>query len=282
MRLLITGATGMLGQDVAAAARAAGHDVVAPGHAELDITDAMAVLAAVEDARPEAVINCAGWTDVDGAEAEEAAATAVNAMGAGHVARAATVGGAWTVHVSSDYVFDGRAREPYVESAPTGPLSAYGRSKLAGEREVAAAAPGAHTIVRSAWLFGGRGRCFPATIARLAGECGQLTVVDDQIGCPTYTGHLAPALVAVAAERPAGIVHVAGAGRCSWYELACEVVAARGAACRIVPGRSADLARPAPRPAFSALVTERGPEVPRLPDWRAGLAEYLAVEVSPR
>ena len=139
MRLLVTGAAGMLGRDVVAAANDAGHDVVALTRADLDIADAAAVRAAVVDARPDAVVNCAAWTDVDGAEAEEAAATAVNGDGAGHVAAAAAEAGAHVVHVSTDYVFDGAAREPYPEDAPTAPASAYGRSKLAGERAVAAA-----------------------------------------------------------------------------------------------------------------------------------------------
>ena len=140
MRLLITGAGGMLGRDVADAAARAGHDVAALARADLDITNAAAVRAAVAEAAPDAVVNCAAWTDVDGAEADEEAATRVNGDGAGHVAAAAAAAGAFVVSVSTDYVFDGRAREPYVESAATAPLNAYGRSKLAGERAVAAAA----------------------------------------------------------------------------------------------------------------------------------------------
>src|SRR5262249_10577068 len=153
MRLLVTGAAGMLGQDVSAAARTAGHELCALARSELDITDAAAVGDAVAAARPEGVINCAAWTDVDGAEAAEAQATSVNGAGAGEIAAAAAAAGAWTVHVSSDYVFDGSRRTPYLESDPTSPVSAYGRSKLAGERAVADAAPDRHTIVRSSWLF---------------------------------------------------------------------------------------------------------------------------------
>ena len=150
MRLLVTGAAGMLGRDVAAAAESAGHDVVALARGDLDIADADAVRAAIGAAAPAAVVNCAAWTDVDGAEEDEAGATLVNGTGAGHVAAAAP----YVVHVSSDYVFDGTATEPYTEGDPTGPASAYGRSKLAGEHAVAAA--GDHAIVRSAWLFGDR------------------------------------------------------------------------------------------------------------------------------
>jgi dTDP-4-dehydrorhamnose reductase len=282
MRLLITGAAGMLGQDVLSAAGAAGHDTVALSRAELDITDFPAVERALTDSAPDVVINCAAWTDVDGAESSEAEAQAVNGRGAGNVARAASAAGAWTIHISSDYVFDGAKRAPYVESDDAHPRSAYGRSKLAGELEVAQEAPARHTIVRSAWLFGAGGPCFPATILRLAAERDRLTVVDDQVGSPTFTGHLAKALVELASidPRPVGLAHLAGAGACSWYELARELVTGRGLDTAIVPGRTEDLGRPASRPAYSVLGTERGAQLPALPDWREGVAEYLAVGVS--
>jgi dTDP-4-dehydrorhamnose reductase len=277
MRLLITGAGGLLGQDVVHAAGAAGLDAVALSRGDLDITDFAAVERAVAEAAPQVVINCAAWTDVDGAESSEVEALAVNGPGAGNVARAAHAALAWTIHISSDYVFDGAKREPYVESDETRPLSAYGRSKLAGEMEVANEAPGCHTVVRSSWLFGAGGPCFPATILRLASERDELTVVDDQVGCPTFTGHLARGLVSLAGAepRPVGLVHLAGGGACSWYELARALVEWRGLACDVRPGRTEDLGRPAPRPAYSVLATERGDEVPALPDWREGLADYL-------
>jgi dTDP-4-dehydrorhamnose reductase len=270
----------MLGQDVLSEARAAGHDVLAFSHAELDITDSTAVQAAVEDANPEVLVNCAAWTNVDSAEDHERQAIAVNGGGAGILARTSAAHGAWTLHVSSDYVFGGTKRQPYLESDPTGPLSAYGRSKLAGEAEVARLAPANHTIVRSSWLFGVGGPCFPATIRRLAAERDELTVVDDQVGCPTFTGHLARALLALAAKRPLGVVHVAGDGACSWYEFAREIVAAGGMQCEVKPGRTEDLRRPAPRPAYTVLRTERPGVVPALPHWREGLAEYMAARVS--
>jgi dTDP-4-dehydrorhamnose reductase len=309
MRLLITGAAGMLGQDLAHSASAEGFDVIALARARLDIADAAAVDAAVRGARPDVVVNCAAYTNVDGAETEPELAETVNGPGAGNVARAAAAAGAWTIHISSDYVFDGSANEPYVESDPVNPISAYGRSKLAGEQAVLAAAPESHTIVRSSWLFGAAGPCFPATILRLAAERPELTVVDDQVGCPTFTGHLADALVTLAREpepepepgpgperepepgpepgpgprRPLrGIVHVAGSGRCSWYQFAREIVARAGLECEVRPGTTADLGRPAPRPAFSVLATERGSEVPRLPDWREGLSDYLSLAVPAR
>jgi dTDP-4-dehydrorhamnose reductase len=279
MRVLITGAAGMLGQDVVAAAHDAGHETIALARAQLDIAVVGAVDAAIADARPDVVVNCAAWTDVDRAEAEEQAATAINGAGAGHVARAAQAHGAWTLQISSDYVFDGTGTEAYVESDPTAPISAYGRSKLAGEQAVAAAAPEAHTIVRTSWLFGAGGPCFPATIRRLAAERDELNVVDDQVGCPTFTGHLAHALLALADTRPLGVVHVAAAGRCSWFEFAREIVSAAGLDCRVNPCTTAEFPRPAPRPAFSVLGSERAPDVPRLPDWHDGLSDYLTMGV---
>jgi dTDP-4-dehydrorhamnose reductase len=280
MRLLITGAAGMLGRDLAAAAGGAGHDVVALARAELDITDPAAVRAATREARPDAVVNCAAYTNVDGAETEPELALAINGVAAGHVAAAAAEAGAHVVHVSSDYVFDGCKREPYLESDPTGPQSQYGSSKLAGEHAVAGAAPDAHTIVRSSWLFGVHGPCFPATISRLARERDELKVVDDQVGCPTSTAHLAAALVELAAASPAGLLHVAAAGECSWFEFAREIVAATGVECDVAPCTTAEFPRPATRPAYSVMRSERG--APELPDWHEGLADYMAAGVAAR
>jgi len=268
----------MLGQDVTAAAIGAGHDVTPPSRSELDVCDAGAVESAIAAARPGAVINCAAWTDVDGAESNEAEATAVNAAGAGHIAAAAAAADAFAVQVSTDYVFDGRASEPYGESASPAPLGAYGRSKLAGEHAVAEAAPGAHAIVRSSWLFGEHGANFVATMLRLARERDALTVVDDQIGCPTFTGHLASALVQIAEQRLAGVHHAAAGGACSWHDFAAAIFAATGARVELARGRTADLGRPAPRPEYSVLRSER-PDTPVLPPWRDGLRAYLALGV---
>ncbi len=276
MRVLVTGAAGMLGQDLAAAAPDLGHEVIAMARAELDITDLEGLSASVSRAGVDAVINCAAYTNVDLAEHSIEAACAVNGDGAGNVARAAAAAGAWTVHVSSDYVFDGTKREPYVESDPVAPASAYGRSKLAGERAVAGAAPDSHTIVRSSWLYGTGGPCFPATIRRLATEREELSVVDDQRGCPTFTGHLAVALLDLALRRPLGLVHVAGTGDCTWFEFAQEIVISSGQTCAVKPTTTAAMARPAPRPAYSVLGTERAFDVPSLPHWRQGLAEYMS------
>jgi dTDP-4-dehydrorhamnose reductase len=279
MRLLVTGAAGMLGRDLAAAATRAGYDVTPLSRRELDVRDPSAVASAVAAARPDAVVNCAAWTDVDGAEASEAEATAVNGAAAGHVAAAAAAAGALTVQISTDYVFDGTAREPYREPAPVAPLGAYGRSKLVGERAVARAAPEAHAIVRSSWLFGEHGGNFVATMLRLARERDELTVVDDQVGCPTFTGHLAIALVTIAEQRLYGVRHVAGSGSCSWHDLAAAAFAATGAELRLTRGSTADLGRPAPRPAYSVMRSER-PDTPVLPPWQEGLHAYLDLGVT--
>jgi dTDP-4-dehydrorhamnose reductase len=268
MRLLITGAAGMLGRDVSAAAEGAGHDVVALARRDLDISDATAVNAAVAAVRPDAVINCAAWTDVDGAETHEADATRINGIGAGNLAAAAP----YLVHVSSDYVFDGSATEPYVEADRTGPVSAYGRSKLAGEEAVAR--HGDHAIVRSSWLFGLHGKNFVATMLRIAEARDEVAVVADQIGCPTFSGHLAPALVEVAENHLTGVLHVAGGGQCSWHELAEATFEIAGTGTVAHSVTTAEFPRPAPRPAWSVLRSTR-PEAPVLPPWREGLSTYL-------
>lgn len=266
----------MLGRDVVLAARAAGEEVLPLARAGLDIADAAAVEVAVADARPDAIVNCAAWTDVDGAESDRDGARAVNAIGAGNVARAAARAGARLVHVSTDYVFDGaRAADapPYVESDATGPRSVYGETKLQGERAVEAAG-GSHAIVRSSWLFGVSGPNFVATMLALGAEREHVTVVTDQIGCPTATAHLAPALLELARGEAQGVFHVAAAGRCSWNELAAETFRQAGLATRVLPCTTAEMPRPAERPAFSALASER-PETPALPPWQEGLADYL-------
>jgi dTDP-4-dehydrorhamnose reductase len=269
----------MLGQDLVSAGVAAGHEVTALPRTALDVTDAGAARRAVDSTAPDVVINCAAWTDVDGAESSADAALAVNGTGAGNLASAAAAVSAWVVQISTDYVFDGSKPDPYVESDPVGPLSQYGISKLAGEREVAQRAPDGHTIVRTSWLFGVGGNCFPATIMRLAAERDQLTVVDDQRGCPTFTGHLANGLLALAEKPLPGILHLAGGGDCTWFEFATEIVESAKLQCEVLPGSSEDLARPAPRPANSVLVTQRGDDAPRLPEWRDGLADYITAKV---
>jgi dTDP-4-dehydrorhamnose reductase len=277
MRILVTGAAGMLGTDVCRAAADAGQEVLGYDHTRLDVADALAVEGAMRRTRPDLVINCAAWTDVDGAESSLDAALEVNRAGARNVARAAAQCEAWTVHVSTDYVFDGSKTEPYVESDPVAPVSQYGRSKLEGEIAVAREAPDKHTIVRSSWLFGTTGRCFPKTILRLAAERDELTVVADQVGCPTFTPHLAGALIELGrSRRLPGIVHAAAAGECSWFEFAQQIVACAQLRGQIKPGTTSDVPRPAPRPAYSVLRSERQ-GAPELPNWRQGLDEFMAM-----
>jgi dTDP-4-dehydrorhamnose reductase len=235
---------------------------------------------------------------VDRAEEDVDAATRVNGDGPGVLARAAVDAGAWLVQVSTDYVFDGaKTSGPYVESDTTGPRSVYGRSKLAGELAVAEAAPGSHTIVRSSWLFGTGGPCFPATILTVARSRPEMRIVDDQTGSPTYTPHLAAALVSLAeAQRTVGVVHIAAQGQTTWFDFARTVVAeamnyaARGNEAdgsevsgdgwaTLSPCTTAEYPLPAPRPAFSVLGTERD-EVPVLAPWRIGLEEYIAARAA--
>jgi dTDP-4-dehydrorhamnose reductase len=275
MRIVVLGATGMLGTDVVAAA-AREHEVVGLSEQETDILDVAALEHAVEAHRPQAVVNCAAYTDVDGAEANEDTAMAVNAVGALNVAEAAAEVGATVVYPSTDYVFDGSKREPYVESDPVSPRSAYGRSKLEGE--VATATVPRHLIVRTAWLFGTHGRNFVEAMFGAA-DRGLLKVVDDQVGCPTYTRHLAAAILRMLEADTTGIVHAAGAGQCSWYEFAREIFERAGIEVELSPCTTAEYPRPAPRPAYSVLRSER-PDAPRLPAWKRGLEAYLAERVT--
>jgi len=274
VRLLVTGANGMLGHRLVAVARADGHEVAGTDLPDLDLTDAAAVRARVEAERPDVVVHCAAYTDVDGAEADEATATRVNGDAAGHVAVASAAAGAFLVHLSTDYVFAGDAGAPYAEDAPPDPRTAYGRSKLAGERAVAAAG-GAHAICRTAWLYGSGGRNFVDTMLRLAGERDEVAVVDDQVGSPTWTGDLVPALLEVAARRATGIHHLTGEGACSWYDLAAATFARAGVSCRATRTTSDRFVRPAPRPAYSVLGRTR-PDAVVLPRWEAGLDGHLA------
>jgi dTDP-4-dehydrorhamnose reductase len=265
----------MLGRDVLAAAERAGHEVVGLARADLDVTDPGAVSSALTAERPDVVVNCAAYTNVDGAEADEAAATLLNGDAAGFVADAAASVGAAIVQPSTDYVFDGSKRTPYVESDSVGPQGAYGRSKLAGERAVAGANE-RHLVVRTSWLFGVAGKNFVDTMLAVARDRDELKVVHDQVGRPTYTGHLADALVQLAGGDAYGIHHVAGGGSpCSWYEFAVEIFRQAGVDVRVMACTTDEFPRPAPRPAYSVLGSER-PDASELPDWRDGLASYLA------
>jgi dTDP-4-dehydrorhamnose reductase len=282
----VTGAAGMLGHDVMRAGERSGHELVLVDLPEIDITDPPAVDALLDRLRAQpgsldAIVNCAAWTDVDGAESKRQLAHAVNADGAGNLARGAARIDVPLLHISTDYVFDGvapldaggRARA-YVESDPTGPRSVYGSTKLDGERQVLAASP-RHLVVRTAWLYGVDGPNFVETMLRLAGERDAVQVITDQIGSPTWSGHLAPAILGLLERELSGLVHLTGAGEVSWNGFAKEIFRQADVECLVEAASSEQMARPAPRPAWSALASERDDVLP-MPDWRDGLAGYLA------
>ena len=268
------GARGMLGTDFMRAANHWNHDVVGLDLPELDITDAQAVWRACVEHKPEVVVNCAAYTDVDGAEDDLETSSRINVEGARYVALGAAEIGASIVYPSTDYVFDGTKGAPYVESDTPRALSVSGQTKAAGEAETAAANQ-RYFIVRTSWLFGTAGRNFVETMLNLGRDQGDVVVVRDQVGCPTYTAHLADALVRLIGTTAFGIHHIAGGGECSWYEFAQEIFRQSALEVRMMSMTTAELSRPAPRPAYSVLSTERA-EAIYLPDWQEGLASYLA------
>jgi dTDP-4-dehydrorhamnose reductase len=272
--VLVTGSDGMLGRAVAAALQRAGHRTVALGRHELDITSAAAVASAWAAHHPHAVVNCAAYTAVDDAEHDEAAARLVNTEGPRHLAEASARAGAperptRLIHISTDYVFGGEALHPYAESAPTRPRTAYGRTKLGGERAVLKALPATGTVLRTAWLYGAHGHHFPATMARLAREPGRTVhVVADQYGQPTWAGDLAARVVELVARPCHGILHATNSGEATWFDLAREVFTRLGAdPARVHPACSDDVPRFAPRPRRSTLGHE-GWSVTGLPPMR--------------
>lgn len=286
MRWLVTGAAGMLGTDLVAVLRAAGEDVTAVPRADLDITDPGAVRDAVGGHA--VVVNCAAWTAVDDAEVVEGAAFTVNAVGAAVLARGAAAAGARLVHISTDYVFDGHASEPYAEDAVVGPRSAYGRTKAAGEWAVRAECPD-HLVLRTAWLYGRHGTCFPRTIARLAAERDHLAVVEDQVGQPTWTRDVADLTLRMVRRGVAsGTYHATSSGRTSWHGFAREVVRSAGLDPEMVtPTTTSAYPRPAPRPAWSVLGHEAlrragvEPIGPWQERWQAAAAEVLGLGEPP-
>ena len=271
MRILVTGAAGMLGRDLTA--HLADRHEVTGVDMEVDVTDLEAVRTCVRETRPEAVMHLAAWTDVDGAEAREPEAEAVNARGSANVAVVAAEVGAALVVPSTDYVFDGRAGRAYAEDDAPSPLGAYGRTKLAGERGAIAAWPGGTRIARTAWLYGASGRNFVDPMRSLGAERDELTVVDDQEGSPTWTRDLAPALEALL-DQPPGIYHTAGGGSVTWAGFARAIFEEAGIHCAVVPITTAELGRPAPRPTYSPLVATRA-GAPRLRPWREALSDYI-------
>ena len=275
MRVLITGANGMLGRDLQAAL--ARHEVTALARADLDVTDAAAVAAAVHG--HDAVVNCAAYTKVDDAETHEDLAYAVNATGPSNLAAACAATGARLVTVSTDYVFDGDATEPYAEDLPRDPINAYGRTKAAGEELALAAHPAGTYVVRTAWLYGEHGPNFARTMLNLAKTKDTWSVVDDQLGQPTWTADLASQIVALLdAGAPAGIYHGTNSGQATWYEFARAVLEESGLDPeRITPTDSASFVRPAPRPSYSVLGHDAWAiaGIPEMRPWREALADAV-------
>ncbi|MEU1936415.1 dTDP-4-dehydrorhamnose reductase [Streptomyces coeruleorubidus] len=282
MRWLVTGAGGMLGHDVVEEFTRRGEEVVGLDRAALDITAPAAVDTAVRDHRPDVVVNCAAYTAVDDAESDEARALEINGDGPRLLARACAAHGARLIHVSTDYVFSGEARTtPYPEDHPTGPRTAYGRTKLAGERAVLEELPGASAIVRTAWLYGVHGTNFVRTMIGLEARRDTLDVVDDQRGQPTWSADVAERIADLGVRLGPdahGVFHATDSGEATWYELAREVFSLIGAdPDRVRPTSSAAFPRPAPRPVYSALAHRRWQEIglPLPRDWRSALHEAL-------
>lgn len=278
MKILVAGGRGLVGGLVRRAALASRDvEVHALARSELDLENETSIRDALEALSPDVVINCAAYTDVDGAERDEDAAFAVNALGAGRLAAATAASGALLVHVSTDYVFDGRAREPYREDDPTGPLSAYGASKLEGEKRVAASHPDGHAIVRTAWIYGpGKGFVDWARGRLERGE--ELPLISDQVGSPTNAALLAKALVRLAQGGHRGLFHYVNAGATTWLALGRKLASALGIeSANIREIRAEELGRRAVRPAYSVLSVARFESATgeRVPTWEEGLAEHL-------
>lgn len=300
MKLLVTGAGGMLGHTLVPRLEAAGHEVVAVRHPQdsgpmpaphapglqretrsLDITDGPALAGAAREVRPDWVVHLAAWTDVDGCESDADRAFLVNGLGARNAALAAAAAGAAVLAMSTDYVFDGSGATPRREYDPPAPLGVYGRSKLAGELAVREVNP-RHAIVRTSWLYGRGGKNFVDTILARARAGQPLRVVDDQRGSPTWAGDLADGVLALLDRAEYGTYHVTGSGECTWHGLAVAACELAGLPASVAPITSAELDRPAPRPAYSVLhngwyehVTGR-----RMPHWRDALRRYLQEQAS--
>lgn len=273
--LVLVGGGGMLGRAFAALLEARGIAYAAPSRTELDVTRAESVRTGLDAVRT-GVLNCAAYTDVDGAEADEAGACAVNADGVRHLTERCDELGVPLLHFSTDYVFDGQGKAPYRTDDATDPVNAYGRSKALGERALLAS-PGRHLLVRTSWLYAPWGKNFVQSIARLATERPKLNVVNDQRGRPTSAEHLAATALSLLLGGAHGIYHVTDGGSCTWYELAKATVEIIGAPCAVEPCTSDAFPRPAKRPAYSVLdLAKTEARLGPMPDWRGQVARVLS------
>ncbi|RLC92142.1 MAG: dTDP-4-dehydrorhamnose reductase [Chloroflexi bacterium] len=277
MKVLLTGAEGMLARDLQPCLRQRGHEVFPLSHSQLDITKREAVRAAVNGAAPALIINCAAYNKVDDAETQEDWARAVNGLGVQNLCLACQDAGIPLVHFSTDYVFDGTQDSPYSVYDRPNPISAYGRSKLLGEQYVLWLLNRFY-LVRTSWLFGLHGANFVETMLKLGSEREQVSVVNDQRGCPTWTQHLAEAVVALLDTGCYGVYHVTNSDSATWFEFAREVYSLSGMSTEAIPVTTEQLGRPAPRPHNSVLDPFPIPQVlgRELPTWKQALAEYLA------
>ncbi len=276
MKVLVLGAKGMLGKDLVEILGPE-HEMISWDLAEIDITHEQETIAKIKRIRPQAIINCAAYTDVDGCEANQARAFLVNAEGAKHVALASAAAESRLIHLSTDYVFGGRATTPYKENSPTDPASVYGQSKLRGEayiREIG----GNHLIIRTAWLYGRGGRNFVEAILRQAAAGKEIRVVNDQRGSPTFTKDLSRAIHFLLKTGETGIFHITNSGSCTWYEFALRILQEKNLGhIRVLPVSSEELGRPAKRPAYSILDCGRYEQITQktMRPWAEALQDYF-------
>lgn len=276
MKVLVTGAKGQLGQDVVLELSRKNHEVFGMDRGQLDITDEQRVQAVISDIQPDVILHCAAYTNVDAAEENEDTAYLINALGTKYLAQAAKQAGAKMLYVSTDYVFDGTASEPYKTNEVTKPLGAYGRTKLAGE-EFLKETLEQFFIVRTAWVFGVHGNNFVKTMLRLGEERGEVGVVHDQVGSPTYTVDLAKFMIELMETNKYGIYHATNDGICSWYEFAVEIFRQAGLKVKVNPLTTEQFPRPAARPKYSVLSKKKIKDAGLSPirDWKEALAAYL-------
>jgi dTDP-4-dehydrorhamnose reductase len=274
MRVTVFGASGLLGR--ALVQKLTAEQVTALSSKDADLRDATGVERVVRAARPECIVLCAAYTDVDGCESNRDLAFSVNRDGALNVARAARDAASRLIFLSTDYVFDGGKRSPYEVVDPRNPINVYGQTKAQAEERLLEVMPDA-VIVRTSWLFGPGGKCFPATILRLAASRPELAVVNDQRGSPTLTTDLASALLLLGKKDPRGIVHVTNSGDCTWYEFANEIIGTAGLDNHVRPVSTTEFPRPARRPAYSVLSPASRIECGiEMPTWQDALRRYLA------